>query len=375
MKDYKVYTVGGFVRDKLMGRDPKDVDYVVVGSTPEKMLAMGFKQVGADFPVFLNERGEEFALARTERKTGDGYLGFAVETDDVTLEEDLARRDLTINAMAMDEDGNIIDPFGGQQDLALKQLRHVGPAFGEDPLRVIRLGRFFTRYEDFTINVDTLELAMDMVASGQLNHLATERFWAELEKVFEEDKPELFFDYLQGIAGDVHIDFFAKLLPLLTPTVLPWVMEVARFSKISDNPLMNFTALVGLDDATIQTADARTQVLHHNIFQLTRLSFGRVTADRIYALLKGARAWSEGTAFQDLLNASTVAVSAGEPFVLGTTQLLLAKVVTASITAADFIDELGPGKELGLAIEKGRKEAIARLFNLRDDDMFVPEEL
>ena len=366
----RTYLVGGAVRDKLMGKEPKDLDYVVVGATPADMLARGFQQVGADFPVFLHpETGHEYALARVERKTGEGYLGFEVETNGVTLEQDLSRRDLTINAMAMDELGELIDPFGGQKDLALKQLRHVGPAFAEDPLRVIRLGRFFARYEDFTIDVGTIELAMEMVQRGQLDELATERFWAELAKVFKEDRPEMFLEFLYNVTGDVNIKFFRGLLPDMSGGYLAQWMSVAMAARDTAEPLLNFIGLVATCSTTIRTADSRTQALHFNILELLKLSIGRVSANRIYAVLKHAKAWSEGTAFTDMLNAMKVSEQVGLPFVLGTTQLLLAQTVTASITAADFIEKLGPGKALGQAIEKGRKEAIARLFNLRDDDM------
>jgi hypothetical protein len=182
----KIYLVGGAVRDKLMGIEPKDKDYVVVGATPQDMLNLGYTQVGASFPVFLSKEGEEYALARTERKTGVGYNGFAVDYNPyVTLEEDLKRRDLTINAMAMDDEGNIIDPCGGKVDLEKKILRHTGPAFAEDPVRVLRLARFRARYQEFRVHHTTLELAREVVS--ELNHVPFERIWTELEKGMSED--------------------------------------------------------------------------------------------------------------------------------------------------------------------------------------------
>jgi tRNA nucleotidyltransferase/poly(A) polymerase len=195
-----VYLVGGAVRDILLGKDPKDRDYVVVDSSPEEMLSLGFYQVGADFPVFLHPKtGDEYALARTERKTGDGYGGFTVATTGVTLEQDLSRRDLTINSMAMDlKTGAVIDPFGGQADLKRKVLRHVSEAFSEDPLRVVRLARFYARLGDFTIAIDTVRLAVQLVEAGKLEHLSRERFWDEVMKVFkhaqglqESDRPDV----------------------------------------------------------------------------------------------------------------------------------------------------------------------------------------
>ena len=175
------YRVGGAVRDTLLGYPHRETDRVVVGSTPEEMIAQGFTQVGRDFPVFLHpESKEEYALARTERKSGPGYHGFVVHADpSVTLEEDLERRDLTINAMAMDEDGVVTDPFGGQADLDAKILRHVSPHFVEDPLRVLRVARFAARYNHlgFTVAEETLSLMAEIVAANELPHLSTERVW------------------------------------------------------------------------------------------------------------------------------------------------------------------------------------------------------
>jgi tRNA nucleotidyltransferase (CCA-adding enzyme) len=195
----ETYLVGGAVRDMLLGLEPRDRDYVVVRSTPEEMLSLGFKQVGADFPVFLHpDTGEEYALARTERKSGHGYGGFVVHADpDVTLEQDLRRRDFRINAMAMTTEGAVIDPFGGQMDLRDKVLRAVDPkAFVEDPVRVLRLARFAARYQDFSVDPDTMQLAKDVVASGEMDHLVSERIWAELAKGLMDGKPSRMFEVL-----------------------------------------------------------------------------------------------------------------------------------------------------------------------------------
>lgn len=191
----KIYEVGGCVRDRLLGKEPKDIDYVVVGSTPEEMLSLGYQQVGKDFPVFL-KGDSEYALARIERKTGNGYGGFSVESDGVTLEEDLFRRDLTINSMAMDEHGNIFDPYNGQQDLQNKVIRHVSKHFAEDPLRALRAARFAARYE-FTIAPETLDLMKELGKAGELSFLVKERVWAETMKVFEGGgDPAIYFKYL-----------------------------------------------------------------------------------------------------------------------------------------------------------------------------------
>ena len=205
----QTYIVGGAVRDELLGRPNADRDYVVVGATPEAMLAQGFRPVGKDFPVFLHpETHEEYALARTERKTGRGYHGFAFHAaPDVTLEDDLARRDLTINAMAKAADGSLIDPFDGQRDLQARVLRHVGPAFAEDPVRILRLARFAARFSDFSVAPETLALMRGMVADGEVDHLVAERVWQELAKGLMENKPSRMIEVLRDCGA------LARLLP------------------------------------------------------------------------------------------------------------------------------------------------------------------
>ena len=197
----QIYKVGGAVRDRLLGRPVTDIDWVVVGATAEQMLAKGFRPVGSDFPVFLHPKnGEEYALARTERKSGHGYGGFTFyASPQVTLEEDLIRRDLTINAIAEDEHGNLIDPYHGQQDLEARLLRHVSPAFAEDPLRVLRVARFAARYAGlgFKIAPETLELMRQLSTSGELQTLTAERCWKEISRALMEDHPEVFIEALR----------------------------------------------------------------------------------------------------------------------------------------------------------------------------------
>ena len=197
----KIYLVGGAVRDKLLGLPVKDRDYVVVGATPEQMTAQGFKPVGTDFPVFLHpQTKEEYALARTERKSGRGYKGFTVyAAPDVTLEDDLKRRDLTINAMAEDETGKLVDPFHGAADLKAGILRHVSPAFGEDPVRILRVARFAARFADHNFQVadETLALMRGMVENGEVDHLVAERVWQELEGALDAKMPSRFFEVLR----------------------------------------------------------------------------------------------------------------------------------------------------------------------------------
>lgn len=197
----QIFKVGGAVRDQLLGRPVVDIDWVVVGATPEQMRAQGYRPVGDDFPVFLHPTsGEEYALARTERKSGHGYGGFTFHTSpDVTLEDDLLRRDLTVNAMAQADDGTIFDPYGGQADLAARVLRHVSPAFAEDPLRVLRVARFAARYAylGFTVAAETLALMRSLAESGELQHLTAERIWQEFARALMEDNPEVFIEVLR----------------------------------------------------------------------------------------------------------------------------------------------------------------------------------
>jgi len=195
------YVVGGAVRDRLLGLPVSDRDHVVVGTTADAMKAAGFRPVGRDFPVFLHpETHEEYALARTERKVAAGYAGFVFHADpSVTLEADLERRDLTINAMAEDDaSGRVVDPFGGRRDLDARIFRHVGPAFAEDPVRVLRLARFAARFDDFTIAPETLALARAMAAAGEIDALVPERVWQELSRGLMERHPERMFDVLRA---------------------------------------------------------------------------------------------------------------------------------------------------------------------------------
>lgn len=197
----ETYLVGGFVRDLILGLKPKDRDFVVVGSSPEEMLARGFKKVGADFPVFLDpDTQEEHALARTDRKSGVGYNGFSTEIKNVTLEDDLQRRDLTINAIAMTIGGDLVDPCGGVKDIESKVFRHVSDAFMEDPLRVLRLARFMARYgPEWRVDTETKRMVVGMVSRGEVDTVTQERIWVEFEKGLLEDHPELMLSFLSEI--------------------------------------------------------------------------------------------------------------------------------------------------------------------------------
>jgi tRNA nucleotidyltransferase (CCA-adding enzyme) len=225
----QVYLVGGAVRDRLLGQPVQERDYVVIGATPEEMIAAGYRQVGKDFPVFLHpQTREEYALARTERKTSPGYRGFAVHADpDVTLEEDLRRRDLTINALAEDERGEIIDYYGGLADLEDRVLRHVSSAFAEDPVRILRVARFAARYAelDFRVAEETMALMQRMVDAGEADALVPERVWQELSKALAEPMPSRFFEVLRACGA------LARLFPELdrlwgVPQPAKWHPEI-----------------------------------------------------------------------------------------------------------------------------------------------------
>jgi tRNA nucleotidyltransferase (CCA-adding enzyme) len=203
----KTYVVGGAVRDRLLGLPVADRDHVVVGATPDEMIALGYQPVGRDFPVFLHPvTHEEYALARTERKSGRGYTGFVVHAaPEVTLEEDLARRDLTINAMAEDADGRLIDPYGGRRDLDARLFRHVGAAFAEDPVRILRVARFAARYADFDVAPETLALMRQMVDAGEVDALVPERVWQEVSRGLMEKRPSRLFEALRACGALVRL--------------------------------------------------------------------------------------------------------------------------------------------------------------------------
>ncbi len=253
----KIYRVGGAVRDELLGVPWHETDWVVVGATPAQLLALGYQQVGRDFPVFLHpESKEEYALARTERKSGVGYTGFIVHASpDVTLEQDLQRRDLTINAMARGDDGVLIDPYGGQRDLQQRVLRHVSPAFAEDPLRVLRVARFAARFASlgFTVAPETLALMRQLVDAGELQHLVAERVWQELQRALQSSSPQVFVQMLRdcgalrvllpeldALFGVPQPEFFHPEID----TGVHMLMVVEQAAKLSEDVSVRFAALV-----------------------------------------------------------------------------------------------------------------------------------
>lgn len=253
----KIYLVGGAVRDQMLKYPVHERDWVVVGARPEQMLQQGYQQVGRDFPVFLHPKTrEEYALARTERKTDHGYLGFAVDANEtVTLEEDLIRRDLTINAMAMDEDGKLIDPYHGMKDLESRILRHVSEAFAEDPVRVLRVARFAARYHHlgFRLADETRSLMYRMVKQGELNYLVAERVWQEWQRSLEEKNPEAFITTLRAcgaltvILPEIDRLFGVPNPPRYHPEIdsgIHTLMVLQAACALSPDPCMRFAALV-----------------------------------------------------------------------------------------------------------------------------------
>jgi tRNA nucleotidyltransferase (CCA-adding enzyme) len=253
----QIFLVGGAVRDKLLGLQPSEFDWVVVGATPEQMLEQGYQQVGKDFPVFLHpESGDEYALARTERKSGHGYHGFSVHADpNVTLEEDLRRRDLTINAIAETADGKLIDPYNGQDDLENGLLRHVSPAFGEDPVRILRVARLVARLDrwGFRVAHGTHALMKKMVRDGEVDHLVAERVWSEFSRAMAADRPWRFIEVLRACGA------LQRLFPELDrlfgvpqpeqhhgeiDTGIHILMVLKQATELSPSPVIRFAALV-----------------------------------------------------------------------------------------------------------------------------------
>lgn len=251
---FKTYLVGGAIRDQLLGQEVVDRDWVVVGATPAQMIDLGYEPVGKDFPVFINKQtGEEYALARTERKTAKGYQGFQFNTaEDITLQQDLQRRDITINAMAQDADGNLIDPYHGQRDLENGIIRHVSEAFAEDPVRLLRVARFAARFK-FSIAKETKLLLESMVKNGEVDALTPERVWAEMAKALCTNAPQIFFQTLRDCGA------LARVLPEIdglfgvpqTATYHPEIdsgihtmMVMQQIATLSSDPTVRFAALV-----------------------------------------------------------------------------------------------------------------------------------
>jgi len=361
-----VYRVGGAVRDTLLGFPFSETDWVVVGSTPEALLAEGYTQVGKDFPVFLHpETKEEYALARTERKSGHGYHGFAVHADpSVTLEEDLARRDLTINAMAEDRDGVIIDPYGGQTDLEAKVLRHVSPNFVEDPLRVLRVARFAARYRHlgFTVAVETQTLMQTLSDSGELGHLPAERVWIETERALGERDPAVYFEVLRDCGALVHC--FPEI------AVTSGIDRLAVASQHTHNSPCRWAILLSeLPPERAIDCSTRIKAPNHYRDLADRVCTWRPRTKAALAdptgcleLLRGLDALRRDALFQDFLEALAALEGTTANVHSSCQQLRSACIAAQSVKASDYADTGLTGPGLGDAIRVGQISAIGAVL-------------
>ena len=348
----KVYQVGGSVRDELLGLPVQDRDWVVVGATPEEMVAAGYRPVGADFPVFLHpQTHEEYALARTERKHGRGYKGFTVHSaPDVTLEQDLARRDLTINAMARDQSGGLIDPFGGAGDLKAGVLRHVSDAFVEDPVRVLRLARFAARY-GFRVADETMLLVRRMVAAGELQHLVPERVWQELATGLAEPHPERMFETL---------DACGALAPLF-PELRVDRAALERAAKESAPLEVRFALLAWpLAEQAVRALCDRLRVpaepreLALTVCRCKERIRAPGSAREMLELLKRADAFRRPERFGALLRVARLA----EPG-LATARIEAARVAAAAVDAGEIARSAPDASRIPALLDAAREHAIA----------------
>jgi tRNA nucleotidyltransferase (CCA-adding enzyme) len=362
----EIFRVGGAVRDTLLGYPHHETDWVVVGSTPEEMISEGYTQVGRDFPVFLHpDTKEEYALARTERKSGPGYHGFVVHADpSVTLEEDLERRDLTINAMAMNESSAVIDPYGGQADLDAKLLRHVSPHFVEDPLRVLRVARFAARYQHlgFTVAEETVALMTEIVAADELLHLSTERIWVETEKALSEQHPEVYWQVLADCGA------MTVILPELA--ISQGISALGRAAPHTQRADCRWAALLAdLPEIRAQEASERLKAPSAYSLLATRVSGGRSSvktalkdATECMALLKALDALRREELFEGFCE-TLVALEQNSADAQQAIDLLQrARDAAQQVKAADFADQGVTGPELGAAIQAAQIERIASLI-------------
>jgi tRNA nucleotidyltransferase (CCA-adding enzyme) len=369
----KRYLVGGAVRDKLLGRAVTERDWVVVGSTPEKMLADGYLQVGGNFPVFLHpETKEEYALARSELKTGPGYKGFKFDfSPDISLEDDLRRRDLTVNAMAEDDKGKIIDPYNGQKDLQQRVLRHVSPAFVEDPLRVLRVARFMAQLGEFDFHIadETLALMKQIVGNGEIQHLVPERVWGELHKALKSSAPERFIESLHAcgalpalLATD-DFDGSAAMAALLQSKSLsadPQVRFAAMLAAAGNAQLItDLGERLRIPKAFTELAELVKQ--HHAFFEASI----ELPPPDILNGLKALDAFRRPERFEQFLLAAEV-VSRSQPGreswpVPQREYLYTAHAQAAAINARDLTKVRLEGEVLALELDMHRKAAISKV--------------
>ncbi len=344
----KAYVVGGAGRDELLGLPVKDRDHVVVGATPEPRVRLGYRPVGKDFPVFLHpQTHEEYALARTERKSGRGYKGFAVHAaPDVTLEEDLRRRDLTINAMARAEDGTLIDPFGGQNDLRSRVLRHVSEAFAEDPVRILRVARFAARF-DFQVDAHTMDLMRNMVSTGEADALVPERVWQELAKGLCEPRPQRMFEVLDACG------LRAKLLPKVNNAAFNFHGSLGvRFALLAW-PLEE-AAVTALCERLRVPNDVRELALNASRNRDALLAAARATPQALLELLKRADAFRRPERFAELLETARLAAPG-----LDVARVERALAAAAAVDAGAIAASAPSARAIPKMIDEARTRAIA----------------
>ena len=357
----KAYVVGGAVRDELLGLPVADRDWVVVGATPEEMTALGYKPVGRDFPVFLHpQTREEHALARTERKSGHGYRGFSIHASpEVTLEEDLGRRDLTINAMARDAAGTLVDPFGGEKDLRAGVLRHVGPAFTEDPVRILRVARFAARFR-FRVAEETMALLRRMVAGGEADHLVPERVWQEFARGLREAHPGVMLDVLEQCG------LLSRLFPGLV--LDPALRDALARAAAADAPVTTRFAVLGwrLDAAALDGIASRLR-LPSDVRDLALLAVRQAQALRdahaappaaLLAVLKAADAFRRRERFLELLRAACIAEPTNA-IQLGVQRLTHALGVAERVDAGAIAAGAPSPAEIPARIDRAREAAVA----------------
>jgi tRNA nucleotidyltransferase (CCA-adding enzyme) len=378
-----IYLVGGAVRDQLLDLPVQEKDWVVVGATPQQMLDLGYKPVGKDFPVFLHpQTGEEYALARTERKSGHGYKGFQVHASpEVTLEQDLLRRDLTINAMALDGEGKLIDPYGGEEDLREGLLRHVSPAFVEDPVRILRVARFAARFErwGFRLAHGTLALMRKMVRDGEVDYLVPERVWAELAKALQTEQPARFFKVLHA-CGALAV-LFPELEVLFSTTDAGHGVAESDALRLFDRACELETteerfALLGrvlaetrgarAAAADLETLCARTRVPNeHRDLALLVARHGAAldgclaeSPDAVMALLEACDALRRPERFAQALRVCRLARDDAWP---QEDYLLRCRDAAAAVNAAGLVAQGLKGPEVGEALQALRVAAIAKV--------------
>ena len=361
----KIYLVGGAVRDKLLGLPMKERDYVVVGATIEEMLAKNFTPIGKEFPVFLHPKTkEEYALARTERKVSKGYKGFEFYADStVTLEQDLLRRDLTINAMAEDEQGRLIDLYNGQQDLEKQLLHHVSSAFAEDPVRILRVARFASKLPGFKVHPETNDLMKRMVEKGEVDALVAERVWKEFSRALEEAEPWRFFEVLQNCGA----------LAVLFPTILPLndlkiLFQSAKQQSAATEILFALIWPLGSEEALAQYN--RRYKLPKKFCEFARLFLQHYekwrtlqsicTAENILALLIGLDVFRRADRFAHFLLAATV--KSDTPCEPLNAVLMQAEKACAVIDNQKLLSAGYEGKAFADALYEARRQAIARIL-------------